>query len=205
MAGHPQVAGVDVGADVAERVARRGGPTPRGVREHVEHVELGPVGHRVEPVGQGPDGVGRVEGALGLPAVLPPLLDLLGERGGVAVGGRSSGSAGSDRPWAARYRAGPGAPEARSAPAPPSRARGARATAASCSRPHRRARSRLEVHAPSVAVERRRRAVGGPIGRAAHARHIAGFGVTTGRRRRRAWRSGASSTARRRARRGPRT
>jgi hypothetical protein len=78
VAGHPLEACVDVGADVAERVADvEAGPT--GIREHVEHVELRAVGGLAEPVRQRSARVGRPERALVLPAVLPLLLDLARE------------------------------------------------------------------------------------------------------------------------------
>jgi hypothetical protein len=83
VAGHPQVAAVDVGADVAERVADVQ-PVAARVREHVIDEVAGPLGHGVEAVAQRPDRVGRVEGALTLPAVLPCQLDPLGQRGRVA-------------------------------------------------------------------------------------------------------------------------
>jgi hypothetical protein len=85
-AGHPVVAGEHVGADVAERVADVE-PRARGVREHVEHVQLRSVGDPVEPVDEGSARVGGVERALPVPAVLPGDLDLPGQRGRVAVGG----------------------------------------------------------------------------------------------------------------------
>ena len=67
-----------VGADVAQRVADVQ-PVAARVREHVEHVELGPAGDLLEALGQRPGGVRGVEGALPLPAVLPGQLDLVGE------------------------------------------------------------------------------------------------------------------------------
>ena len=55
---HAHEAGVDVGADVAERVADVQAGAAR-VREHVEHEELAPVGDGVEPVGSArPMGLG---------------------------------------------------------------------------------------------------------------------------------------------------
>ncbi len=83
VAGHALVAGVDVGGDVAERVAdvQTGA---RRVREHVEDEELVPAGH-LGRIGQRAGGVGRLERALALPAVLPPRLDLLGQRRRVPV------------------------------------------------------------------------------------------------------------------------
>jgi hypothetical protein len=57
-----------------------------GVGEHVQHVQLGPIGELLEALVQVADGVGGVERALLLPAVLPGELDLLGQRRGVAIG-----------------------------------------------------------------------------------------------------------------------
>ncbi len=112
--GHALVAGVHVGADVAERVpdvqARAA-----GVREHVEHVELGRTRGLVEPGAEVAHGVGGEERALALPAVLPVDLDAARELGRVAVRGR----VGSGRLAARRrglghghegYRAVPGGP-----------------------------------------------------------------------------------------------
>ena len=65
----------DVGAQVAQRVADVQ-PGTRGVREHVHHEELGPVGDLLEARAQPAGRVRRVEGALALPAVLPAELDL---------------------------------------------------------------------------------------------------------------------------------
>jgi hypothetical protein len=83
---HAHVAGVDVGADVAQWVPDVE-PGAARVGEHVEHVELGAVPQLLEALAQVADRVGGVERALLLPARLPPRLDLLGERGRVAVGG----------------------------------------------------------------------------------------------------------------------
>ncbi len=83
VAGHPLVAGEDVGGDVPERVsdvqARTG-----GVREHVHDELLGPCDHRGVP-GQV---TGRVRGlvrALRVPDVLPACLDVGGHGSRVAV------------------------------------------------------------------------------------------------------------------------
>jgi hypothetical protein len=75
----------DVGAQVTEGVADVQ-PGTRRVREHVHHEVLGPVGDLLEAAAQPPGGVGRVERALALPAVLPAELDLVRQRRGVAVG-----------------------------------------------------------------------------------------------------------------------
>ena len=85
---HPAEPAGDVGAQVAQRVADVQ-PRARGVREHVHREELRPVGDPLEALAQPPGRVGRVERALGLPAVLPGELDLLGQRGRVAVRGTS--------------------------------------------------------------------------------------------------------------------
>ncbi len=94
VAAHAHEARVDVGADVAERMTHVEARTTR-VREHVEHVELPPVGDRREPVVELAAGVRRPEGALRLPSVLPLRLDLVGERGVVAelrdLGGGADG------------------------------------------------------------------------------------------------------------------
>ncbi len=83
-AGHPLEPGVDVGADVAQRVADVQ-TRPARVREHVEHVELLAVGEPVESLGEGSRRVRGPEGVLGLPTVLPLALDLVGEGGRVSV------------------------------------------------------------------------------------------------------------------------
>ena len=57
VAGHAHVARVDVGADEAERMADMQ-PVAGRVREHVEHEQLRPAGHLVEPVASGPAGLG---------------------------------------------------------------------------------------------------------------------------------------------------
>ena len=69
-AAHALVPAEDVGRDVAQRVAdvqARAG----GVGEHVQHEELLGRSPRPRRSAQRADRVGRVEGALGLPAVLP--------------------------------------------------------------------------------------------------------------------------------------
>ena len=83
-AGHPQVAGVHVGADVAQRVADVQ-PLAARVREHVHHVAARPPGDPVETLRQRAGRVGGVEGARPFPAVLPGGLDPLGQRRGVPV------------------------------------------------------------------------------------------------------------------------
>ena len=84
---HPLVAGVDVGAGVAERVADVEARAGR-VREHVEHEQLLAARRRRRAgSASGPAGLGVSNVPVGVPPVLPPGLDLLGERGGVAMGG----------------------------------------------------------------------------------------------------------------------
>ena len=83
-AGHPLVAAVDVGAGEAQRVADVE-PGARRVREHVEHEQLRAAGGDGLGVGQRSGRVRRLERAVGVPVLLPAQLDLLGERGGVAV------------------------------------------------------------------------------------------------------------------------
>ena len=90
---HPHEAGEHVGADVAERVTDMETSTAR-IGEHVEDVELAPVGHGLEALGQRADRVRSPEGVVTLPAVLPLRLDLLRERGVVAVGGNVGKRAG---------------------------------------------------------------------------------------------------------------
>jgi hypothetical protein len=92
VARHAQIAGVDVGADEAERVAHVQ-TNARGVREHVEHVALGAVGHSLEALAQRSHRVGGVEGALGLPTILPAGLDGGGHGCVVAVSGLVGGRA----------------------------------------------------------------------------------------------------------------
>ena len=87
VASHAHEPGVDVGADVAEGVADVQAGAAR-VREHVEHVELAAVGDLGEPARQRAGGVGRPEGAPGVPAVLPLRFDPVRERGVVAKRGR---------------------------------------------------------------------------------------------------------------------
>ena len=98
VAGHPLVAGVDVGADVAERVADVE-PVAAGVREHVEHVELraGPATCS-KPSASGPVGFGRANVSSRLPAVLPAQLDLRGEGRVVPELGLVSGGGGVRHP-----------------------------------------------------------------------------------------------------------
>ena len=79
---HPQVASVDVAADVAERMADMQ-LVPAGVGEHVVEEELRPAADPLEPVAQAAHRVWRVEGAFALPAVLPGPLDAPGQGGGV--------------------------------------------------------------------------------------------------------------------------
>ena len=81
---HAQEPAGDVGAQVAQRVPDVQ-PGARGVREHVHHERLGPVGDALEALAERADRVGRVERPLGLPAVLPGQLDLLRQRGRVPV------------------------------------------------------------------------------------------------------------------------
>ena len=76
--GHPLVAGVHVGADVAERMADMQADAGR-VREHVEHVQLRVVGDPLETVARSPTGFGAWNVPSALPAVLPGRLDLVGE------------------------------------------------------------------------------------------------------------------------------
>ena len=85
-AGHPEVAGVDVGRDVAERVPDMQTLTGR-IGEHVldEHLVDGQC--RAVGGGQRADRVGHVERSAGLPLLLPAALDVPGELGGVAVAG----------------------------------------------------------------------------------------------------------------------
>ena len=80
---HALEASVHVGADVAERVSDVQTGTTR-VREHVEHEELRSTGHLVG-FGQRAGRIRCVERALGVPAVLPGLLDATGQRRVVAV------------------------------------------------------------------------------------------------------------------------
>ena len=81
--GHPLEPAVHVGGDVAQRVPDVQ-PDARRVREHVQHVALRP-GRDLVRLGQRAGRVGRLEGALGVPPVLPAGLDLCGQRSRVAV------------------------------------------------------------------------------------------------------------------------
>ena len=85
---HPAEPAGHVRAQVAQRVADVQ-PGTRGVREHVHQEVLGPVRHPLEASAQPAGRVGRVEGALGLPAVLPGELDPLRQRRRVAVRGHA--------------------------------------------------------------------------------------------------------------------
>ena len=81
--GHAHVPAEDVRTDVAQRVADVQA-LARRVGEHVQQVEL--VGRHVRPVGGGqrPGRVRRVECAVRRPVLLPPCLDVVGQRRGVA-------------------------------------------------------------------------------------------------------------------------
>jgi hypothetical protein len=82
VAGHPQVAAQHVGADEAQRVAHVQ-PGAGRVGEHVQQVDLvAPRGGQLR-VAQLTTRVGRVEGAVIAPVVLPAALDPTGQRGGV--------------------------------------------------------------------------------------------------------------------------
>ncbi len=83
VAGHPLEAGVDVGGDVAQRVAHVEAGAG-GVREHVHDELLGP-GGQGRVTGQVALGVGRLVRALGGPEVLPACLDVGRHGGRVAV------------------------------------------------------------------------------------------------------------------------
>ncbi|CAB4931797.1 unannotated protein [freshwater metagenome] len=83
---HAQEPAGHVGAQVAQRVADVQ-PGTRGVRKHVHQEGLGPVGDPLEAPAERAGRVGRLEGALGLPAVLPGQLDLLRQLRGVPVRG----------------------------------------------------------------------------------------------------------------------
>ena len=108
VAGHALEAGVDVGADVAERVPDVEAGAAR-VREHVEHVELArgrPTA--AKPSASAPVGLGAQNVCVGLPPVLPLRLDLVRERGVVAVArARRRGAARRRRSWCGE-RTGPG-------------------------------------------------------------------------------------------------
>ncbi len=93
--GHAQVAGVDVGADEAQRVPDVQ-PVAARVGEHVEHEGLRLASHRLESVGQGAGRVRGVVGAVGVPRGLPAGLDLVRDAAVVPVRrdiGRTSGRA----------------------------------------------------------------------------------------------------------------
>ncbi len=81
---HPLEARVHVGGDVAERVPDVE-PDPARVREHVEHEHARPFRDVARILAQQAGAVGRVEDVLAVPTVLPLVLDLVGERGGVAM------------------------------------------------------------------------------------------------------------------------
>ncbi|MGX1093623.1 hypothetical protein RKD47_004304 [Streptomyces albogriseolus] len=81
--GHALEAGVDVGGDVAQRVADVQARA-RGVGEHVHDELLGPR-DQLGVARQVTLGVGRRVRALGVPEVLPACLDLGGQGGRVAV------------------------------------------------------------------------------------------------------------------------
>ncbi len=82
---HALEAGVHIGRDVTERVADMQ-PDPARVREHVEDEQAGAPGEAAGIVAQQTRAVRRGEDTLGVPAVLPLALDLVGERGGVSLG-----------------------------------------------------------------------------------------------------------------------
>ncbi len=82
--GHPEVAGVDVGADEPERMADME-TVAAGVREHVEDERLRLAPHGLEPVGERAGRVRRVIGAVGIPGGLPPGLELVRDAAVVAV------------------------------------------------------------------------------------------------------------------------
>ena len=83
---HALEAGVHVGADVAEWVSDVQAGTRR-VREHVEHEQLVVEGGDGCRIGERARRIRCLEGAVGIPTVLPALLDRLGESGGVAHAG----------------------------------------------------------------------------------------------------------------------
>ena len=95
VAGHPLEAAVDVGRDVAQRVTDVQADARR-IGEHVEHVLLRARGHLLG-VAQRARRVGGLEGALALPTVLPPRLDLGGQDGVIAVRRRGLGRVGLRR------------------------------------------------------------------------------------------------------------
>src|SRR5262249_22621309 len=67
-----------VGRDVAQRVADVQ-PDPARIREHVEHEQSRPLRDPTRILGEESDLVRGVEDVLGVPAVLPAVLDLVGE------------------------------------------------------------------------------------------------------------------------------
>ena len=83
-AGHAAEPRVHVGGDEAERVAHVQADTAR-VREHVEDEPARAVGHVPRVLGQQAGAVGRPEHVLGVPAVLPGVLDPVGQRRVVTV------------------------------------------------------------------------------------------------------------------------
>ena len=60
-------------------------PTPLGYGNMSSTKRLGPVGEVARILGEQPGAVGRPEHVLGVPTVLPRVLDLVGERRVVAV------------------------------------------------------------------------------------------------------------------------
>ena len=85
LAAHAGEPGVDVGADVAERVAdvETG---PAGVREHVQDEERVASRDPLGALGEQAGGVRRPEGVLGVPPVLPAGLDVVRQARVVPVG-----------------------------------------------------------------------------------------------------------------------
>ena len=83
-AGHAAEARVHVGGDEAERVADVQ-PDPLGYGNMSSTNRLGPIGDVARILGEQTGAVGRPEHVLGVPAVLPRVLDLVGERRVVAV------------------------------------------------------------------------------------------------------------------------
>ena len=81
---HALEARVDVGGDVAERVAHMEADAAR-VREHVEHEHARPVSDVTRILAQQAGAIRRLEDVLFVPTILPLVLDLVGKRGGVAL------------------------------------------------------------------------------------------------------------------------